>query len=97
MVKKNVEKANVKRIKKGQAPIKVSNVSNNVVTTLEGQKKQEEENKKKIAEKATESTAYYASRSTAKKGSLAEKAGMVQQYEERIKEQKSGKKTSENG
>ena len=44
-----------------------------------------------LAEKAKASTEYYASRSTARKGSLAEKAGMVLQYEERQKELKSGK------
>ena len=45
-----------------------------------------------LKEKAEASTAYYESRRTAKKGSLAEKAGMVQAYEDRIKEQKSGKR-----
>ena len=44
-----------------------------------------------LAEKAKASTEYYASRSTARKGSLAEKACMVLQYEERQKELKSGK------
>ena len=51
-----------------------------------------EEYKKSVALRTQESTEYYASRSTAKKGSLAEKAGMVQAYEERQKELKSGKK-----
>jgi len=91
MVKKNVEKANVKRIKKGQEPIKVTNVSN-TVRSLEEDKRREEEYKKSLARKSQESTEYYASRSTARKGSLSEKAGMVQAYEERQKELRSGKK-----
>ena len=91
MVKKNVEKANVKRIKKGQEPIKVTNVSN-TVRSLEEDRRKEEEYKKSLAKKQQESTEFYASRSTAKKGSLAEKAGMVQAYEERQKEIRSGKK-----
>jgi len=94
MVRQNVEKANVKRIKKGEKPLKVTNISN-TVRSLEDDKRKEEEQKKAIAERTAASTNYYASRSTAKKGSLAEKAGMVQQYEERVKEEKSGKKTSE--
>jgi len=95
MVRQNIEKANVKRIKKGEKPLKITNVSN-TVRSLEDDKKREEEHKKIIAEQTAVSTNYYAQKSTAKKGSLAEKAGMVQQYEERVKEQKSGKKTSEN-
>jgi len=94
MVRENLEKVNAKRIKKGEKPIKVTNISNNV-RSLEEDKRREEEQKKAIAEKTAASTEYYAKSSTAKKGSLAEKAGMVQQYEERIKEQKSGKKASE--
>jgi YidC/Oxa1 family membrane protein insertase len=91
MVKKNIEKANVKRVKRGQEPIKVTKISENV-RSLEDDKKQEEDYKKEVARRAQESTEYYASHSTAKKGSLAEKAGMVQAYEERQRELKSGKK-----
>ena len=91
MVKENVEKANVKRIKKGQEPIKVTNITN-TVRSLEEERKKEAEYKENLAKKSEESTVYYASHTTAKKGSLAEKAGMVQAYEERQKELKSGKK-----
>ena len=91
MVKKNVEKANIKRIKKGQKPIKVQNVSI-AVKNLEEEKKSEEARKDVLKARAEASSEYYEQHRTAKKGSLAEKAGMVQQYEERMKQIKSGKK-----
>lgn len=91
MVKKNVEKANIKRIKRGQKPIKVQNVAI-TVKNLEEEKKAEEARKDVLKERASASTEYYEAHRTAKKGSLAEKAGMVQQYDERMKEIKSGKK-----
>lgn len=87
MVAKNIEKENVKRIKKGLPPKKVTNVTN-VVHNLEETRQREEEIKKSIAAKAEASSQYYASTTTHKKGSLAEKAGMVAQYEERQKELK---------
>ena len=87
MVQKNVEKMNEKRIKKGLPPRKVQNVTT-MVRNLEDEKKRIEDEKKLNEQKAKESGAFYESRSTAKKGSLAEKAGMVQQYEERQKELK---------
>ncbi len=91
MVAKNIEKLNKKRAKKGLPPQKVTKVTT-VITNLEDQRKKEEENKQKIAEMAKNSTDYYARTTTAKKGSLAEKAGMVQQYDERVKELRSGRK-----
>ena len=91
MVKKNVEKMNQKRIRRGQKPIRMQDISMNV-QNLEEQKKAEEEAKRSLAASNQESTDYYASHTTARKGSLAEKAGMVQQYEERQKELRSGKK-----
>ena len=90
MVEKNIEKINKKRARKGQEPLKVTNV-NNSVRILEEEAKAEKEAQRVLAEKAAASSAYYQNSSTAKKGSLAEKAGMVQQYEERMKEMKSGK------
>lgn len=87
MVAKNIEKENVKRIKKGLPPKKVTNVTN-VVHNLEETRQREEEIKRSIAAKAQASSDYYASTSSHKKGSLAEKAGMVLQYEERQKELK---------
>ena len=90
MVRKNVEKANVKRIRKGQKPIKATNVLQNV-RNLEEQKASEEAAKIALKQEAEKSSAYYESHSTYKKGSLAEKAGMVQQYEEKEKQRKAGK------
>ena len=90
MVEKNIEKINKKRARKGQEPLKVTNV-NNSVRILEEEAKAEKEAQRVLAEKAAASSAYYQNSSTARKGSLAEKAGMVQQYEERMKEMKSGK------
>ncbi len=90
MVKKNVEKANVKRLKKGLKPIKATNVLQNV-KNLEDQKAAEQATKAALKQEADRSAAYYESHSTARKGSLAEKAGMVQQYEEKEKQRKAGK------
>ena len=87
MVQKNVEKMNVKRAKKGLPPRKVQSVST-MVKNLEDEKRRLEELKKENEEKAREAAEYYNSRSGARKGSLAEKAGMVQQYEERQRELK---------
>ena len=90
MVQKNVEKANVKRLKKGLKPIKATNVMQNV-RNLEEQKASAEAAKIALKQEAEKSSAYYESHSTARKGSLAEKAGMVQQYEEKEKQRKAGK------
>lgn len=87
MVQKNVEKMNAKRKKKGLPPRKVQNVST-MIKNLEEEKQRLEAVKKENEEKAREAADYYNSRSGARKGSLAEKAGMVQQYEERQKELK---------
>ena len=87
MVQKNVEKMNAKRKKKGLPPRKVQNVST-MIKNLEEEKQRLEAVKKENEEKAREAADYYNSRSGARKGSLAEKAGMVQQYEERQKEMK---------
>ena len=90
MDQKNVEKANVKRIKKGLKPIKATNVLQNV-KNLEEKKASEEAAKLALQQEAERSSSYYESHSTARKGSLAEKAGMVQQYEEKEKQRKAGK------
>lgn len=91
MVRQNVEKANLKRIKKGQAPIKFTPI-NVAAKSLEEEKQKQEEKKKALKDEQNASSDYYANHSTAKKGSLAEKAGMVQQYEERMRDKKAGKK-----
>jgi len=91
MVQKNIEKLNAKRAKKGLPPKKFQKITT-IASSIEEEQKAEENLKKSLQEKANVSTEYYQSHSTARKGSLAEKAGMVLQYDERMKEQKSGKK-----
>lgn len=91
MIQKNVDKMNEKRIKKGLPPVKKS-ATTVIVKNIEEQKQAEAEAKKALADQAQISSQYYETHTTARKGSLAEKAGMVQQYEERMKQQKSGKK-----
>lgn len=82
LVKKNIEKENEKRAKQGLPPQKITNTAKVNTRTIETQKKPEitaEERKQRI-EKSTE---YYKNNTTAKPGSLAAKAQMVQQYNEK--------------
>ena len=84
MVEKNIEKVNAKRIKQGQKPLKAKPVMN--VRTLEEEqeleKKKQAEVKERVSEQIEKSTSYYNNTNT-KKGKLASKAGMVQQYNEK--------------
>ena len=84
MVEKNIEKANVKRVKKGQKPLKAKAVMN--VRTIEEERelkeKKEAELKERVTKQVEKSTEYY-STTQKKKGKLASKAGMVQQYNEK--------------
>ena len=84
MVEKNIEKANVKRVKKGQKPLKAKAVMN--VRTIEEERELEEKKEAELKERVTKqvekSTEYY-STTKKKKGKLASKAGMVQQYNEK--------------
>ena len=84
MVEKNIEKVNEKRIKQGKKPIKAKAVMN--VRTLEEEQAREKqkaiETKERAAAQVEKSTSYYNETNT-KKGRLASKAGMVQQYNER--------------
>lgn len=86
IVKKNVEKRNKKRAKKGLPPetiAKNATVSTKNVNREKAVKSLEQikaENEKKVKE-IKESAQYY---KTAKPGSLAEKAGMVAKYNEKI-------------
>ncbi len=91
MVRQNIEKANVKRVKKGKKPLKFTSVLDNA-KSIEEEQRLLEEQKKILKAEAENSTQYYQSHSPAKPGSLAAKAGMVLQYDERMKERKSGKK-----
>ena len=90
LIMKNLEKANKKRAKKGLPPQKVSNVAKQTVRNIENAEQIKEEQKKRIEEthnKIKESTEYY-NKSAAKPGSLAAKANMVQQYNERTEKRK---------
>ncbi len=94
IVKKNVEKRNKKRAKKGLPPetiAKNASVSTKNISSVEKDKQiaeslksKKEANEKRIKE-IKESTQYY---KTAKAGSLAEKAGMVAKYNEKNEKKK---------
>ena len=92
IIKKALEKSNKKRAKKGLPPQKITNNAHLSTKTLaveeQEAKAREEESRKKRAErnketqeKIKDSTAYY--NENAKPGSIASKANMVRQYEER--------------
>lgn len=84
MVEKNIEKANVKRVKKGQKPLKAKPVLS--VRTIEEERELEEkkdaELKDRVSKQVEKSTEYYTTTNT-KKGKLASRAGMVQQYNDK--------------
>lgn len=84
MVKKNLEKVNKKRAKQGLPPAKISQNATASLKAIkdseEREKALESEKKEKIAKQIEESSKYY--NTSAKPGSLAAKAGMVQKYNE---------------
>ena len=71
IVKKNIEKANKKRAKKGLPPQKITNTAKLNAKTIDR------------PEKIQNATDYYKNTTKAKPGSLASKAQMVQQYNEK--------------
>lgn len=79
LVKKNLEKTNKKREKQGLPPQKISNTAKINTRNIERAEISDEERENKIKK----STDYYRNTSTAKPGSLAAKAQMVKQYNER--------------
>ncbi|MCI8996673.1 MAG: YidC/Oxa1 family membrane protein insertase [Lachnospiraceae bacterium] len=79
-IKKNIEKYNRKREKKGLPPQKISNVAR--MNTKNVQKEETSETDRQ--EQIKKSTEYY-NRGAAKPGSLAAKARMVEQFNERNK------------
>lgn len=79
LVKKNIEKANKKREKQGLPPQKITNTAKINTRTIERPTMSPEEKEAKIKK----STDYYKNNTTAKPGSLASKAQMVKQYNER--------------
>ena len=85
MVKKNLEKANAKRAKKGLPPQKISQsatVSLKQMQADEAKREKElEEKKARTAAQVKESTEYY--NKDPKPGSLAAKAAMVKKYNEK--------------
>ena len=85
MVKKNMEKANAKRAKKGLPPQKITQsatVSLKQMQADEAKREKElEEKKARTAEQVKESTEYY--NKDPKPGSLAAKAAMVKKYNEK--------------
>ncbi len=80
LIKKNLEKTNKKREKQGLPPQKITNTAKINTRNIEQKPEISEEEKEAKIKKATD---YYNSTSTAKPGSLAAKAQMVKQYNER--------------
>lgn len=79
IVKKNIEKANKKRAKKGLPPQKITNTAKLNAKTIDRPQPSKEDRAKKIQN----ATDYYKNTTKAKPGSLASKAQMVQQYNEK--------------
>jgi len=84
LVKQNVEKINKKREKQGLPPQRITNTAKLNTKSIERPVVSEEEKKEKIQK----STDYYKQNTTAKPGSLAAKAQMVKQYNERTAKKK---------
>lgn len=82
LVQKNLEKINKKREKQGLPPQRISKVAKIDVRTIEEEKEEKARRAANAAEKAKASTEYYRS-ANAKPGSIASKANMVKQFEER--------------
>lgn len=90
LIMKNLEKANKKRAKKGLPPQSVSNIAKQTVKNIENADQIKAEQKKRMEQTQNhikESTEYY-NKGAAKPGSLAAKANMVQQYNERTDKKK---------
>ena len=87
LVKENLEKMNKKREKQGLPPQKITNQARTNVRNLEVDQEAKEKRKQASDKKMQDSTAYYNS-ANAKPGSLAAKANMVRQYDERNNKKK---------
>ncbi len=83
LVKQNLEKINKKREKQGLPPQKISNTAKISARSIEKKVEKKEVSEEEKAEKIKNSTDYYKNTSTAKPGSLAAKAQMVKQYNEK--------------
>lgn len=90
MVKKNVEKANLKRAKKGLPPQKINQNASTSLKSIQAANEREEakraEKIEKTKEQIKESNSYY--NKDAKPGSLAAKANMVAKYNEKHEKHK---------
>ncbi len=90
LIKKNVEKANKKKAKKGEAPTKINQTASQTLKNLQAQQAKEEQDqaakKEKTDKQVKESTAYY--NTSAKPGSLTAKANMVAMYNEKHEKKK---------
>jgi len=87
LLKKNLEKANKKREKKGLPPQKLSSTAGANARNIPEAKSPETPKKTNLSSQAsksstTDSTELYKSTSDSKKGSIASKAGMVKKYNE---------------
>ena len=85
MIKKNVEKMNKKRAKKGLPPAKITQNASASVKNIQMQEEKSEELKQeklsRIEKQVKESSEFY--NDEAKPGSLASKAGMVKKYNDK--------------
>lgn len=94
IIRKNQDKANKKRAKKGLPPQKITNAATTSTRTIASEEKKMEERRAERAAKAQaavkDSTAYY--NQNAKPGSIAAKANMVKMYEEKTAANKGKKK-----
>lgn len=90
MIRKNMEKANAKRAKKGLPPQKINQNATASLKNIQAAQEREEakraEKVERSKEQMKESSAYY--NENAKPGSLASKAGMVAKYNEKHEKQK---------
>lgn len=90
LIMKNLEKANKKRAKKGLPPQSVSRIAQQTVKNIENADQIKAEQQRRMEEAKTkikESTEYY-NNAAVKAGSIAAKANMVQQYNERNEKKK---------
>lgn len=90
LIMKNLEKANKKRAKKGLPPQSVSRIAQQTVKNIENADQIKAEQQRRMEETKTkikESTEYY-NNAAVKAGSIAAKANMVQQYNERNEKKK---------
>lgn len=82
MIKANLDKVNDKRRKAGLPPQQISTNATISTKNLEAKKEKTAEDKARIAQDIKDSTEYY-NKNASKPGSLASKAAMVRQYNEK--------------